>query len=155
MRCISSKKIVFSKKIFPVIWFGFLAFSVANSIISGAYRDDMMSIVIPCIMAVFGFFVMKTLVWDLVDEVFDCGDYLLVKGRGIEERVPLTNIMNVSSSMNTNPSRVTLSLATPNRFGREIAFSPIRNITFNPFAKNAIVEDLIIRVDRARQKRLP
>ena len=155
MKCISSNNIIFSKKIFPIVWFGFLAFSVVQSISSGAYKESVMPIVIPCIMAVFGFFLMKALVWDLVDQVFDCGDYLLIKGRGIEEKVPLTNIMNVSASMNTNPSRITLRLISPNKFGREIAFSPVTGFTLNPFAKSVIAEDLIVRVDHARQKRAP
>ena len=37
-------------------------------------------------MMAFGFFIMKKLVFDLVDEVWDDGDTLLVKNRGQEER---------------------------------------------------------------------
>jgi len=94
---------------------------------------------------------MRKLVWDLVDEVYDGGDYLLVRNGGKEDRVALSNIMNVSASTMTNPPRVTLRLSTPGRFGDEIVFSPIKPITLNLFARNKIADDLIVRVDRARR----
>ncbi len=113
-------------------------------------KMEPMFLVAPGVMAVFGFFVMKMLVWDLVDAVFDYGDYLLVKNRGTEDRVMLSNIMNVSSSTLMNPPRITLKLVRPSKFGPEIAFSPTMKFTLNPFAKNAIAEDLIDRAYRAR-----
>jgi hypothetical protein len=61
--------------------------------------------------------------------------------------------MNVNASTYVNPPRITLRLVTPGRFGNEIAFSPIAGFRLNPFAKNKIAEDLIVRVDRARSKR--
>jgi hypothetical protein len=96
---------------------------------------------------------MKKLFWDLADEVYDCGDSLLIRNRGEEERVSLSNIMNVSISPVMNPPRVTLRLVTPSKFGNEVAFLPIVGFTLNPFAKNQVVEDLIVRVDQARSKR--
>jgi hypothetical protein len=45
---------------------------------------------------------------------------------------------------------VTLRLGHAGRFGNEIAFMPASSFSFNPFAKNPIVDDLIVRVDRAR-----
>ena len=101
-------------------------------------------------MAVFGYFIMKKLVWDLVDEVYDSGDYLLVKNHGSEVRIDLTNIMNVSATTLVNPRRIVLRLREPGKFGAEIAFSPAARFTLNPFAKNPVAEDSIVRVDRAR-----
>jgi hypothetical protein len=89
-----------------------------------------------------------------VDEVYDCGDSLLIRNRGKEERINLSNIINVNVSSNTNPRRITLRLDKPGRLGNEIAFSPeSRGFNINPFAKNEIGEDLIVRVDRARVTR--
>jgi len=153
MKQISSKSLFFTKKIFPLLWFGFLIFFVIQAIKSGAYEKDPMFLIVPCIMAVFGFLLMKKIVWDLVDEVYDCGDSLIVKGHGVEERIPLVNIMNVSASTNMNPPRITLRLVKPGRLGAEISFSPAAPFTLNPFAKNPISEDLIVRVDKARMKR--
>jgi hypothetical protein len=99
------------------------------------------------------FLAMKAFLLDLVDEVYDFGDYLVVKNRGEEDHIPLSNIMNVSASFFTNPPRITLKLASPSKFGDDIIFSPVVPFTFNPFAKNPVAEDLIIRVDRARLRR--
>ena len=153
MTKISSSLTFFNKKVFPALWFGFLAFFVVKATLTGIVEKAPMSVVIPVFMAVIGFFVMKKLVWDLADEVYDCGDFLLVRNRGEEDRVPLSNVMNVNASTYVNPPRITLRLVTPGRFGNEIAFSPIAGVRLNPFAKNKIAEDLIVRVDRARSKR--
>lgn len=153
MKKISSKYLFITKKIFPLFWFGFLAFFVFQALMQGTYEKDPMFLVVPCIMAVVGFFLMKKIVWDLVDEVYDCGDSLLIKNRGVEERVPLANIMNVSASINMNPPRITLRLVKPGRLGAEISFSPAASFTLNPFAKNPVAEDLIVRVDKARANR--
>jgi hypothetical protein len=150
---ISSKSTFFSKKVFPALWFGFLAVFVAGTLVADGEDTHPLFLAGPALMAVAGFFVMKKLVWDLVDEVYDCGDFLLIRNQGEEDRVALSNIMNVSASTNMNPPRITLRLVNPSRFGREIAFSPITGFTFNPFAKNQVAEDLIVRVDKARSRR--
>ena len=153
MKLISSKHLFFNKKRFPFLWFGLLGFFVALELVTGAYKKVPEFLIIPCVLAVYGFFFMKKFVWDLVDEVYDCGDSLLIKGRGIEERVPLSHVMNVSASTNMSPPRITLRLAEPGELGPEISFCPAAPFTLNPFAKNVVAEDLIVRVDRARTKR--
>jgi hypothetical protein len=150
---ISSRFTVFNKRIFPALWFGFLAFFLVAAIFTGAVEQGLMFLVVPLGMAVFGFFLMKKLVWDLADEVYDCGDSLLVRNRGEEDTIALSNIMNVSASTHMNPPRVTLRLVTPSKFGSEVAFSPVIGMTLNPFARNQVAEDLIVRVDEARSKR--
>jgi len=111
-----------------------------------------MFIVVPIGMMIFGYFLFKKLTFDLVDEAWDAGEYLVLKNKGIEEMVRLENIMNVSASTFTNPPRVTLMLRTPSRLGNEITFSPPTPFTLNPFKKNPIIDELIQRVDRARKR---
>lgn len=148
-----SKNQFFMKKAFPAFWFGLLVFFCFIGVSTGAYKKDFMFLVVPAFMAVFGYFIMKKLVWDLADEVYDCGDHLLVRKGNDEERVPLSNIMNVSASVLVNPPRISLRLATPGKFGDEVSFSPVRPFTLNPFARNPVAEDLIVRVDKARSHR--
>ena len=150
---ISSRLTVVNKKVFPAVWFGFLAVFFVTSLATGAVDRDIMFLVVPVVLAVFGYALMKKVIWDLADEVYDCGDFLLVRMRGEEERVQLTNVTNVNSSTFTNPPRITLRLASPSRFGGEVTFSPISGRKLNPFTKNAIAEDLIVRVDLARSRR--
>ena len=154
MKKISSNYLFITKNVFPALWFGILAFVMVIMIVSRAYERAPIAIVVPCLMAIFGYFMMKKLVWDLVDEVYDYGDFLLVRNHGEEEKVPLSDIINVSATVLVNPPRVTLRLVKPGKFGEEISFSPIRPFTINPFARNKVTDDLITRVDRARSKRL-
>jgi hypothetical protein len=153
MTLISSKWTFFYKKAFPIFWFGFIAVFIGTGLASGAVEKNVMFLVMPLILAVFGFFLFRKLVWDLADEVLDGGDFLVVRRRGYEEQVPLSNIMNVNASTMTNPPRISLRLVQAGRFGSEIVFSPKRSFTLNPFAKSEVAEDLIVRVDKARSRR--
>ena len=90
----------------------------------------------------------RNLLFDLVDEAWDAGDHLLFKNKGIEERVRLVDVMNVSYSVLTSPPRVTILLRIPSRLGREITFSP--PALWIPFKKSPIIDELIQRVDNAR-----
>jgi hypothetical protein len=61
--------------------------------------------------------------------------------------------MHLNASTMTNPVRITLRLVMPCKFGNEVTFSPLTPFTLNPFAKNQVMEELIVRVDRARRNR--
>jgi hypothetical protein len=153
---ISSGSTYFTKRVFPFLWFGFLAvFSVIAVIamLNGVEDASPAFLLIPAAMAVFGFFLMKALVWNLADEVYDGGDFLLVRWGGREERVSLSNVVNVNASVAVNPPRITLRLAKPGKFGEEISFSPVSRFQLNPFGKNPVAEDLILRIDCARLRR--
>ena len=154
MRRISSKITFFYKRIFPAFWFGFLILFIAIPLFFGGARNGpppFPFLIVPLIMMGFGYFVMKKLVFDLVDEVWDDGETLLIKNRGREERVALRDIKNVSYSTVINPPRVTLSVRQPTTFGDQIAFvAPVR---FVPFSTSPVINDLIERVDHARQGR--
>ena len=70
MTRISSSFTVFHKKVFPAIWFGFLALFLVTATLNGPAEKNLILLVFPVLMAVFGYFLMKKLVWDLVDEVY-------------------------------------------------------------------------------------
>jgi hypothetical protein len=154
MVVISSAMTRFYKYVFPVMWFGFLAIFFVTGWIAGDSQQSPVFLLMPCAMALFGYFLFKKTLWVLADEVRDYGTYLVVRNRGEEATINLSNIMNVSVTTNVNPPRVTLRLVEPSRFGDELAFSPARTgFSLNPFKKNPIVEDLIVRVDQARLSR--
>jgi hypothetical protein len=142
------------KRIFPIFWFGFLAIFIVISFVT-AWRAGQSPafelVLVPLIMLGFGFILMKKLVFDLMDEVFDEGDVLLIRNGSQEDRVLLSDIINVNYSPLTSPPRVTLSLRTPSVFGAQITFcAPAR---FIPFATSPIVDELIRRIDAERQIR--
>lgn len=152
MKRISSRNTFVLKKVFPLFWFGSLIMFVVMVARSPVPNDQgRIPLFVPCVMAVVGFLVFRKLIWGLADEVHDGGDFLVVRRGGEEESVRLDNIMNVSMTTNVNPPRITLRLVQPGRFGDEIAFSPLSTFSFNPFRKNPIAEDLMVRVDAARR----
>lgn len=151
MQQISSRSTFFYKRIFPVILLGFLGLFVV--VVFAAKNNQghppLFALIMPLVMGVFVFFLLRKLVWDLADQVMDAGDALIVRFGNDEERVPLSYIINISYSNMMNPPRVTLTLRAPSRFGREIAFcAPTR---FVPLAKSPVIDDLIERVDAARR----
>lgn len=153
MTQISSDATFFYKRVFPIIWLGIVLFIALSGSRAGTYPNDITVLVGPAVILVIGFIVMKLFVWDLVDKVMDCGNYLLVTRHGEELRVPLSSIMNVNVSARSNPKRVTLRLVSAGKFGDEIAFMPPMGIRLNPFAKDPILENLIVRIDQARATR--
>ena len=159
MNTISSKQTYFSKRVFPVLWLGgvtiFLVFGLATAT-SHKVPVDPMLLVVPVVMLVFGFVLFRKLLWDLADEVRDGGSFLLVRKGPVEQRIPLANISNVSMSQLTNPKRLTLRLRTPCEFGDEVVFIPRAPLfSLNPFARNAVAEDLMRRVYQARMQAVP
>jgi hypothetical protein len=146
MHRISSRATFFSKRIFPAIWFGMLALIAVTTLLAEKGPGPIGAL-FPVLMGLFGFLVMKKLVFDLVDEVWDAGTELLIRNKGREVHVPLTEIVNISYSP-TNPQRATLSLRQPTTLGREISFVPPTR--WVPFARSPVIDDLIQRVDAAR-----
>jgi hypothetical protein len=143
-----SRDTFFIKRIFPFMWFGFLAFFLFIGLATAEIRRDPEFFLVPIAMGLFGYFFFKKMLWDLADEVLDEGDWLVVRIRREEERIPLSNIMNVSYANMMSPQRVTLTLRTPCRFGKEVSFASPQ--TWVPFGRSQVVDDLIERVDAAR-----
>jgi hypothetical protein len=152
MRRISSGWTFFYKRVFPIIWFGGLAlFGIPLFVAPRSSQAAALPfLIMPIVMMGVGFVLMKILVFDLVDEVWEDGNTLLVKNRGQEQRIELADIKNVNYTVLTSPPRVTLSLRRPTVFGDRIVFcAPVR---FIPFATSPIIDELIDRIDTARQK---
>jgi hypothetical protein len=150
---ISSRMTFFYKRLFPIIWFGGLAAFLAVGLFVTANSRNVQTfpfLIMPVLMIAVGFFIMKKLIFDLVDAVFDAGDALVVRNGGREERIPLSQIMNVNYSPMVNPPRVTLSLRGGSTFGDQVTFcAPVR---FIPFSTSPVIDDLIRKVDAARRR---
>jgi hypothetical protein len=155
MKRISSKRTVFYKRLFPVLWFGFLALFVLVGSLAPrrTHPPPIPMLIVPVVMSVLGYMLFRRLIFDLVDEVWDDGDALIVKNAGVEERVPLKSIINIGYSLLTNPERVTLTLRDAGQLGKEITFMPLsRALSFRWLSRNPIVDELIERVDQARRR---
>ena len=154
MPLMSSKMTFFYKRVFPVIWFGFLAVFFLVALVKGSAADpisNLPSLIIPVVMAIIGYQIMKKMAFHLVDQVFDLGDALLVRNGGQEERIALADIKNVNFVPYMSPPQVTLSLRRPSVFGDTIVFcAPARLMPLSP---SPTIEKLIDRIDAARRER--
>jgi hypothetical protein len=149
MQRISSRMTFYYKRVFPFVMLGFVALFIALPFVVDK-GPPLPAILIPIAFVVIGYFIMKKLIFDLVDEAWDAGDALIIRNKGQEDRIPLSAIMNVSYTSLMNPPRVTLTLRTPSLFGDTVTFAaPIR---FVPFASSPIIDELIRRVDDARRR---
>ena len=85
-----------------------------------------------------------------LDSIIGDYDALIVRNGSEEERVPFTEIMNVSYTATMNPPRVTLRLRNPGRFGDTVTFcAPLR---FVPFSSSPLIDELIARIDAKRRR---
>jgi len=155
MRKISSNLTIISKKTIPFILSVFFAIiliiCLLDMINSGKVKfKNIIELLFTAIGGyLMGYLIMRNLVFDLVDEVWDDGDSLVVKNKNKELRIPLGNIRDIRYSPLSRPSRVTLSLREKCEFGYEVTFMP-REIFLPNFRKNKEIEDLIDRVGKSR-----
>ncbi|MBU6475885.1 MAG: hypothetical protein KGQ70_07945 [Alphaproteobacteria bacterium] len=154
LRRISSKWTFFYKKVFPVFWFGIVVLVSAVGLFAVLHTQGapapvaLIPFVGPVLLALFGYVLMKILIFDLMDEVWDGGDHLVFVNRDERATVPLSGIINVSETFLTNPTRITLLLRDPCSFGREVSFTPVRKkFFFHLFRRRSAVGwDLLERV---------
>lgn len=154
-RRISARKTLFYKRVFPVIWIGMIVLAVGLAVATGqrGHGVPLPALILPMLALGIGWFVMRRLVSDLADEVWDEGDALRVRFAEDEERIALADIVNVGYTTMVNPARVTLTLRNPGRFGKEVTFSPVQQGFLGPLLKrNPLVSELIERVDAARRR---
>lgn len=149
MRRISSRDTFFFKRIFPIIVSGIFIFVFADYFIGVIRGQDKgppvwFMILMAPFTAIISYGAIKKVALELVDEVFDEGDSLLVRNKGQEERISLSDISSVSYMA----SRVTLALRKSSIFGAEIAFLP--KTGFATFIKSAEMKDLIKKIEAQR-----
>ncbi len=150
MHRLSSRATFWYKRIFPVAWFGILGLFIIVSLFGGVANTNsgVPFLLAPVVMIGFGFFMMKKLIFDLVDEVDEDGSGLIVRNGDRSDRIALSDVMNVNYSAYMSPPRVTLTLRKPSVFGDRVTFcAPLR---FIPFATDPAVDELIRRIDASK-----
>lgn len=143
MRKISSS-VYMSKRVFPIVWFGFLSVFLAVGFYQFLKGGAPISVlIVPTVMMAFGYTIMRIFIFDLVDEAYLYDDWVIVRNAGDEDRFPVTNILNVDSSFMTNPERITLTLRQPCKFGGNVTFSPPKR--WWRFSRHPLALELIRR----------
>ena len=156
MEKISSRMTFFNKRVFPALFLGFATIFLLFAVYTIFFQHQFLPkdappaavmITVPLLMLGFGFVLFKNLCFDLMDEVYDCGDGLLVRNGGKEDRIGFNEISNISYAYMQNPQKVTLSIRRETAFGHEVSFAP--PVVWFPFAKSPIVKTLIDKVEHA------
>ncbi len=119
----------------------------------GGAVDMTATAVVVIVMSFVGYYYQRGFTGRLVDEVYDCGEYLLVRKGGAEQKVPLSSIINVNYAATRRAAMVSLLLEQPGPFGREIEFVPPTPAFTMVNAPNATAQDLTQRAVRARAQR--
>jgi hypothetical protein len=158
LRQVSANETSFLKRVFPVLWFGFSGFTLSITAVIGLAMvggviepDGWQLLPVPIFALIFGHFYFRYVVYDLADAVFDGGDSLVFRKENKEVRIPLDDIICVVFPVFGKPMRAELILRFDTLLGRKVAFLPKRPNTFNPFASNPIMADLIERIDRLQR----
>jgi hypothetical protein len=152
MRKISSK-VSSSIQLFPFVFFGFLTFLCVLLLMNGALQQAPVFLVVLGAISVGGFFIWKKTLRDVMDEVYDCGDYLSVRKHREEDTILLSNIIDVNFTVNRDGTgaRITLTLESPGKFGGKILFAPPSQFELGPLPEK-IARDLAARADQARNR---
>ncbi|HTE40679.1 MAG TPA: hypothetical protein VK629_07610 [Steroidobacteraceae bacterium] len=155
MTKISADHMEFNKAFAPVSFLGLSAIlAVVVSTKTPLTQGQWILMLLPILVAGVGMFITKQFVWQLMDEMYDCGDHLLAK-RGSEQRViPLAHILSVSKSKGRY---IELLLTSTGTFGRQVTFAARRTSAdrvIHPFGRSPIYKDLVDRVAAAKANRM-
>jgi len=142
MQKLSSDGATFYKRVLPAM-FGFLVLFVAVVVSDGPPRGVAVILGIVAIP----FVLILIPIWTLMDEVYDCGDFLLVRNGCRETQISLHDIAKASSPAWTKRPRIWLTLARPCTFGRRISFIPVGR----PISTDSMTSELTARAEAARR----
>jgi hypothetical protein len=104
-----------------------------------------------CILIGFlGYFLRKTPIHRLADEVADCEDHLRVWRGGAEEMIPFANISKAEVASTGGLHWITVVLTQPLKFGGQIEFLPQASLWSNLPAVKRVAAALTERAIQAR-----
>ena len=78
-----------------------------------------------------GYFLWKSRIYRLADEVVDCDDSLKVRRGALEVIVPFSNIATADVSTSSGIHRITVRLRDPTKLGNKIEFLPQASLWSN------------------------
>lgn len=150
MNRISSRWTFFYKRLFIPCILAIFASVFASLCIGGLSAEDAKQLALMALITIVVAATPMAIVWRivsrLVDEVWDCGQELLVRNDAKEFRIPLREIQSVDYSWLVQPQRVTLKLASDSVANDTITFMP----PIRAFALSAppIVREFRVRIER-------
>jgi len=150
---ISSSMTRFQKGVVPVMVMAGVFSGVLALVLSKPIEQTWWALTMATLFSIAFGVAYRFRIWPLADEVFDCGDHLLVRRRGEEQRIRLEDIAEVDLRRSgKSQHRMVLSLRREGPFGATVVFLAPKHFSFNPFAKDPLEEDLHSRVEAARRR---
>ena len=117
----------------------------------GGFRQNLAATLFPaCILVAFCvYFLRKSQIHRVADEVEDCDDHLKVRRGKTREIIPFSNISLAVVSSGGGMPRITLRLRKPTTLGNKIDFLPQASLWSSPAAIGGLAADLSKRASRA------
>lgn len=152
MRVISFKNTLLFKRGIWLSGAALIAFVMAPSALNGGlWHDPVPNWGAVCILAGFlVYFLRKTPIHRLADEVVDCEDHLKVRRGKTEELIPLSNVSSADVSSSNGLHRITVRLIEPAKLGGQIEFLPQASLWSNLPGVRRVAADLGDRANQAR-----
>jgi hypothetical protein len=150
---ISSSTTALQKWGFPTIFCVACIFIAASNLRDGDWARSPVFVLAPFAVLVLGLVMFPRYFRRIADRVEDHGTYLLARHRGVEARIELHDIVNVSFVPRSIPQKVVLRLAQPSALGQEIAFIPKDRFVLIPDKNLPLAEELTKRALAARSQR--
>jgi hypothetical protein len=124
-----------------------LAFVAAPAALNGSLRQNPVPIlfVVAGMCVCFGYFLRKTQIHRLADEVLDCTDHLKVRRGRSEQIIYFSNIADAVVSTGGGIHRITIQLRQPTAHGGKIEFLPQASLWSNPAGVKRVAANLTDR----------
>ncbi len=150
MRVISFRSTLLFKRGIWLSAASLIAFVMAPSALNGSlWRNPVPNWGAVCILAGFlVYFLRKTPIHRLADEVVDCEDHLEVRRGKIEEMIPFSNVSAATVSSSNGLHRITVRLIEPTQLGAQFEFLPQASLWSNLPGVKRLAASL---TDRANQ----
>jgi hypothetical protein len=152
MRVISFRNTVLFKRGIWLTAAALIAFAVTPSALDGSlWQNPGSSLVAVGILgAFFGYFLRKTHIHRLADEVMDCDDHLKVRRGRAEEIIRFSNIATADVTTSSGIHRITVRLRQPTGLGAQIEFLPQASLWSNLSGVKRVAASLTERAIQAR-----
>lgn len=137
------------KKLFPFSMYVVLAAFYALCMVAmyqiGEF--DIWFFLVPVGLAALAYFLLQDGMIGLADDVFDCGEYLLVRSKGKEIRVDLEDVVKFEYSYRTQPQLICLTYKKSENSYRTVKFTP----PTDQQSPNPEIMDVIRRIEAQKK----
>lgn len=155
VRVISFKNTVLLKRGVWLTAAALIAFVVTPALIDGSLwqnpASSLFAVGILCVF--FVYFLWKTQIHRLADEVMDCDDHLKVRRGRTEETIGFSNITTADVSTSSGIHRITVRLRQPTKLGAQIEFLPQASLWSNLSGVKRVATSLTDRANQANGAR--